>query len=386
MKTYDFVIFISIVLTIYISVHTYIFMRGWQALPASSVLRFLYCVIFIFMGLTYIAGRITENISVCAASDFFIWTGSFWLGLILYLFLFAVFFDIIRLADHFFTLYPPLIRNNYQYVKAAAALFSLTATIIIVAAGHINTLHPRITTVSLHIPKSAGTVNTMNIVLATDIHLGTIISNSRVDTLVHSINSCDPDIVLLGGDIVDEDLKPVIENNMGDMLLKIKSKHGIFAITGNHEYIGGADSACRFMREHGITVLRDEYVLIDKSIILVGREDLSKNRFTGIKRKTLKTILDGADMNYPVICMDHQPFMLDEAAGNGVDLQLSGHTHAGQLWPFNYIVDMIYQVGKGYARIGNTHFFVSTGFGTWGPPVRTGNRPEIVQIKLKFRE
>lgn len=90
------------------------------------------------------------------------------------------------------------------------------------------------------------------------------------------------------------------------------------------------------------------------------------------------------DHHYPIILLDHQPFNLEGAVEQGVDLQLSGHTHHGQLWPFNYITTAMYQISTGYKLIGNTHFYVSAGFGTWGPPVRLGNRPEIVQIKLTF--
>ena len=91
------------------------------------------------------------------------------------------------------------------------------------------------------------------------------------------------------------------------------------------------------------------------------------------------------DRSKPVILLDHQPFNLEKSVKEGVDLQLSGHTHHGQLWPLNYITSAIYEVSTGYRKIENTHFYVSTGFGTWGPPIRLGNRPELVNIILKFR-
>jgi uncharacterized protein len=385
MKIQDFIIFLSIVLTLYIAVHSYIFIRGWQALPQNVTVRTVYGILFSFFAVSYIAGRVTENISVCRASSFFIWTGSFWLGMILYLLLFIIFFDILRAGNTFFHVFPRVVVERYQAVKLAAAIVAFASSLVIVAAGHINTLHPKIERLNLVIPKKAGSIERMKIVLATDIHLGTLISNSRVQTLVDEVNSCDPDIVLLGGDIVDEDLKPVIEMNMGAQLQKIHSRYGTYAITGNHEFFGGVDAACRYMENHGITVLRDRYITIAGSLILAGRDDLTSARFNGRRRKSLQEILAGADRRLPVICMDHQPFRLEEAAGEGVDLQLSGHTHNGQLWPFNYIVGIIYYLGSGYARIGNTHYYVSAGFGTWGPPVRTGHRPEIVCITLEFR-
>jgi predicted MPP superfamily phosphohydrolase len=166
--------------------------------------------------------------------------------------------------------------------------------------------------------------------------------------------------------------------------MQIKSKLGVYAITGNHEYIGGVESAVKYLKEHGIKELRDTCVLIDNRFYLVGREDRDRPRFTGKPRHELSDLMQQVDRSYPVILMDHQPFNLDRTVDQGVDLQLSGHTHHGQLWPFNYITSAMYEISCGYKKIGQTHFYVSTGFGTWGPPVRLGNRPEIVQITLTF--
>jgi hypothetical protein len=128
--------------------------------------------------------------------------------------------------------------------------------------------------------------------------------------------------------------------------------------------------------------------LVDVCFELVGREDHSIEQFDGVgtKRKTLDGVLTGVDLKRPVIMMDHQPFNLaDLATDSRVDFQLSGHTHNGQLWPFNFITAAIYEVSQGYKRIGNTQFYVSSGWGTWGPPIRTSASPELVNLKLKFK-
>jgi predicted MPP superfamily phosphohydrolase len=108
------------------------------------------------------------------------------------------------------------------------------------------------------------------------------------------------------------------------------------------------------------------------------------SQFSDNRRKALKELVAGIDRSAPLILMDHQPFGLEEGVENGIDLQLSGHTHHGQLWPLNYITRAIYQVSWGYVKLGETHVYVSCGVGTWGPPVRTGNRPEILDITLHF--
>jgi predicted MPP superfamily phosphohydrolase len=153
-------------------------------------------------------------------------------------------------------------------------------------------------------------------------------------------------------------------------------------VTGNHEYIGGADEACRYLEEHGIRVLRDSVVTLPDGLQIVGREDRAMRQFAGRARKSLNDLLSGLDSSKPVLMMDHQPFQLEEVSRAGVDVQLSGHTHHGQIWPLNYITGAMYEISRGYRRIGRTHFYVSSGAGTWGPPVRLGNTPEIVLLTL----
>jgi hypothetical protein len=207
-----------------------------------------------------------------------------------------------------------------------------------------------------------------------------------MEKLVSLIDAQQPDIILLAGDIVDEDLAPVIRQNLGKCLENLSAPMGVFGITGNHEYIGGAKQAIKYLEEHGITMLRDSVANIAGSFYVAGREDRDKNRFSGKKRLKVAELLENIDHSLPIILLDHQPFDLEKAADAGIDLQLSGHTHHGQLWPLNFITKAIYEVSMGYKQKGNAHFYVSPGYGGWGPPVRTGNRPEIVMIKLKFKE
>jgi predicted MPP superfamily phosphohydrolase len=125
--------------------------------------------------------------------------------------------------------------------------------------------------------------------------------------------------------------------------------------------------------------------LFDDSFYVVGREDLTINQFTNLKRKELSEIVEGIDPSKPMILLDHQPAKLEQAEKNGIDLQLSGHTHNGQLWPFNFITRMVYELSWGYKQKGSTHYYVSSGVGGWGPPIRTVNRPEIISILLNFK-
>jgi predicted MPP superfamily phosphohydrolase len=273
-------------------------------------------------------------------------------------------------------------RDHEAAQLTAIAITGFVALIVI--AGFINALKPRVKVVDLVIHKNVNPTKLMNIVVASDIHLGTLICKSRLERIVEKVNSLNPDLVLLPGDVVDEDLGPVIRENLGETLRKIKAKYGVIAVTGNHEYIGGVEEACRYLTDHGITVLRDSSTTIDNIITIIGREDASIRQFANRRRRSLEELMANVDTSRPVILMDHQPFRLEEAEENGIDLQLSGHTHHGQLWPFNFITKKVYELSWGYRKKGKTHFYVSSGVGTWGPPIRTGNKPEIVNIRLRF--
>ncbi len=385
MKHSAFLIFISIVLVIYAGINFYIYRRGWAALTGLGGYRYIVLGIFLFLVLAYPVGRFAESLKCCGFTQALVFIGSFYLGLMVYLFFMILLIDIFRLGNHFIHFFPSFITQNPQRSSHIAALSVAVIAVLTIFFGHINALHPRIRTLEMEINKRAGNLKQLNIVMASDIHLGTVIHNSRLLKIVDKINALDPDIVLFPGDVVDEDVAPLKNQNMEKSFRKIKSRYGVYAITGNHEYIGGVKQAVEYIQTGDITVLQDSVVKVADAFYLIGRKDLMSERMDG-GRKKLADIMEGVDHSYPLILMDHQPFHLEVAQRNGIDLQLSGHTHDGQLFPFNLITDLVYELSWGYKQKGSTHYYVSCGVGTWGPPVRVGNRPEIVRIILKFAE
>ena len=384
MRISPFIIFFSIVLTIYGLLNYYIFRHAIHAFPSPSKYVGLFTTLFIFLVVSYPVGRILERVWQSWISDMFTWVGAFWLAAMLYFFLIVLVVDIISLIGWIIPSLPSFLVHPTAELKAIYLYASIGVVGLVLIGGHINALNPRIRVIDIETGKKAVGMKEVSIVMASDIHLGTIIGPRRVSKLVNTINGLKPDMVLLAGDVVDEDLKPVIRQNLGESLRKITAPLGVYAITGNHEYIGGAEAACKYLEEHGITMLRDKVVSIKGMFYLAGREDRSRNSFAGRQRMTLDSLLNGLDRERPIVLMDHQPFKLNEAEKQNVTLQLSGHTHNGQLWPLNYIIDAIYELGMGFKKIGNTNFYVSPGYGSWGPPVRTGHRPEIALIRLKF--
>lgn len=224
---------------------------------------------------------------------------------------------------------------------------------------------------------SGGKIDTpMNIVLISDTHLGFINENASMRKLSRMINALNPDAVLIAGDLIDFHLDPVLEKDMLAELENIKSTYGVFFAVGNHEIYGGkTDILVEKLNSYpNVKAVRDSKVLVDDKIYIAARDNFS--------RKPIKDILENSE-DKPVILMQHTPDTIDEAVENNVFLQVSGHTHKGQLFPGRLFTKRIFKVDYGYEKIDDTNIIVSQGYGTWGPPIRVGSRSEIVLIKIK---
>lgn len=377
MKTTQIFIFLSIVFTIYGLINFYILRRALTVVSPQH--KTLFLIIAVFIVVSYIAGRFLDRVWISPISSGLIWIGSFWLAFMIYIFMALVIVDLLRLINHFIHFFPFFVTKDIERAKKFTAIAILALSVIIVAGGFINSLVLIEKKYNITIKKPAGDLKSLRIAVASDLHLGTIYSYGFMYELSERLNNMNPDIILLAGDIIDEDLGPVIKYDVGAHLLRLKAKYGVYAVTGNHEYIGGVSEAVKYLEKHNITVLRDSSVKINNSFYVAGRDDR-----TNRSRATIEQIINDADKSLPIIMMDHQPFHLEEAKKNNIDLQVSGHTHNGQLWPFNYLVEKIYDLAWGYKVDSNTHYYVSCGAGGWGPPIRTGSRPEIITINLKF--
>lgn len=369
-------VFFGVFFTIYGSINFYIGIRGWQAfgrfLPHGWGI--IYWTVFIVLAVSFFAGRFAENYLPYTLGGLLTVAGSYWLGIMNFLFLILVLVDSARFFDRWFGFIPPPFKQRPELAGLAVILL-VTG---IVAYGAWNSRHPRLVHYDITIPKSAGNLNELHVVVVSDIHLGKIIHNGRLLSLVRQVNKLEPDLVLLPGDTIEESINTFVDQNMSDSLCMLESKYGSFAVFGNHD----PEEAYRILQEAGIIVLRDEHRLIDGSFYIVGRD--YGESFWGIGRKELSAVMEGVEHSLPVILIDHQPANLKEGQEQGVDLQVSGHTHLGQIFPFNLLTGRIFETDWGYLRKGDFQLIVSCGFGTWGPPIRVGNVPEIVDIDIHF--
>jgi predicted MPP superfamily phosphohydrolase len=381
MKTYQLIVFLLIVFTIYFIGNAYIFFKGYNIIPPVREKRVLYTIIFIVIAVAFIAAKILESRHSSVLTDILNIIGGFWMAFMLYGFIFLILSDITALI-----LRIPGIINSSNILNYRKWAFFITAgiSVVLILGGFINAVIPVVRRYNITINKAADDVKELKIAAVSDIHLGSIIRKRSMKKLSGMLEREQPDIVFLLGDIVDGELGPVLR---GDLLRYFTMPHtvdGLFAITGNHEFIGGADRTIPYIESKGITVLKDEIINLPGGIQLIGRLDRDSRRFYGKDRLPLSDLMKDIDHSKPVIVLDHQPLNLEEAEKNGVDLQLSGHTHNGQFWPLNYITRKIYELSYGYLRKGNTQIIVSSGFGLWGPRVRSGSRSEMIVINVDF--
>src|SRR5450759_5224542 len=355
MKRYQMIVFFSIVLTIYSLVNIYLYYKGYKAIPALQNNRLLYTITFFLIAVLFIVAKILESKHSSVITDILNIVGGFWLAFMLYGFLFFLFSDIILLILRI----PGIVRGEN------IMLFRKWSFIIV-------------------INKPAGSVKTLRIAAVSDIHLGSIIRKRSLKKMSGMLKDLKPDLILLLGDIVDGEIGPVMRGDLLQYFTYPESTDGLYAITGNHEFIGGANRTIPYIESKGIRILKDEVVTLEGGIQLIGRIDRDSYRFYRKERMTLEELMKQADTTRPVILLDHQPFHLDETAKQGIDLELSGHTHNGQMWPLNYVTSMIYELSYGYLKKRNTHFIVSSGYGLWGPRVRSGSRSEVLLINIKF--
>jgi predicted MPP superfamily phosphohydrolase len=374
----SFAIFFSVAFSIYALVNGYILVRLNHAIPESSWLNGVFTPVFIFVALSFIAGQFLEHKASSFVADVLTWVGSFWLGAISWFFPAFVLIDLLKLADRLFGFLPLGFLQRTEVTQGTEGTVVLVVFVSMIL-GFFNARNIRVKPIAIKIDKPG--MKPLRIAAISDMHMGTLIAKRMVRQMVRKINSIKPDIVLMVGDQIDGNPHPVMQLDLGAELAKIESKFGVFAITGNHEYIGNVETSCAYLEAHGIKMLRDNVVEV-ASVLLVGREDIAAKQFAHLDRKPLSELVEGLDKSKPIILMDHTPFHLEEAEQNGIDLQLSGHTHHGQLWPWNFITQRVYEMSWGYYRKGKTQYYVSCGAGTWGPPIRIGNSPEIMCMEL----
>lgn len=240
----------------------------------------------------------------------------------------------------------------------------------------------------------------LRIALVSDLHLGYNVGAAQVQRVVEKINEAQPDVVVLAGDVFDNEYAAVREpDKIAALLRGIHSRFGVYACWGNHDVSeqllagfsfaaadpGAEDDAFRaFFRQAGVRLLEDESVLVGDAFYLVGRQDPQRQKKLGGERLSPAQLLAGLDMDKPVFVIDHQPRQLEELAAAGADLDLSGHTHNGQLFPGNILIRLFWKNPAGILQVGSMTSCVTQGAGVWGPAMRVGTDSEVMLLRVQF--
>lgn len=357
----------------------YVFYRGWQILPAKKAYRIPYTALFVVELIIYLTGFIFNVGLPEAVLKPILLLGTSWMILIGAVSGFLLAYDFAKLLGQRVAFIRKLrlgaLRKRRYYF-----VISWLIVLAIMAWGSYRFWHPAVTKLDLQINKEAKGIDQLRIVMVSDIHAGYLIDKEVLSMYVDRIMEQRPDIILIAGDIIDYDLKPLIGQNMHEEFLRLKAPYGVYASTGNHEYrLDGEEKIAWLSDKAGINVLRDQYVKIDDTFYVVGRED---DKAPG--RKSLAAIMDSIDKRLPVIVINHEPHFLRQESDQKVDLALYGHTHNGQIFPYNIVMEWIYEVAFGYKKKDDTHVYVSSGLGLSGPQYRIGTISEIVVIDLRF--
>jgi len=381
MKNYQFLIFLTIVLTIYSLTNLYIFLKGYHSITSSRETKILYTLIFLILASSFVAGKVLEATHSTVFSDILNIIGGFWMGFILYAFLLLLISDIGGLVLRVPGIIGP---DNILIYRKWAFLGTLLISVLLISGGFINAVIPVVKKYNVTINKFAGEVKNLRIAAVSDVHLGSIIRKRSLRKLSEIFREMKPDVVFLLGDIVDGELGPVMRGDLLKYFTIPETADGLYAITGNHEFIGGADRTIPYIESKGIRLLKDEMVILPGGIQVIGRLDRDSRRYYSKERMPLEELMKNTDPKLPVILLDHQPLNLGESQKHDVDLQLSGHTHNGQMWPLNLITRKLYELSYGHLLKGSTHIIVSSGYGLWGPRIRSGSRSEVLLVNVKF--
>ncbi|WP_299092246.1 metallophosphoesterase [uncultured Bacteroides sp.] len=362
-------IFFIILITVYLGGNTYIFYRGAQALSGlPGGFKISLAILFWLATLSIVGTMLTRNIKMPVFLSHTMYkVGTGWLIFTLYMVLFLLAFDLLKLYR---------VPVNYGFI------LSLIFTVVLLGYGYYNYHHPKTNTINIALDKPlAGDAKPIKIVAVSDLHLGNGIGKTALKRYVKMINEQNPDLILIAGDLIDNSVVPLYTEKMMEELSELKVPLGVYMVPGNHEYISGIKASARFIQDTPIQLLRDSVVTLPNGIQLIGRDDRSNTA-----RRSLQELMAGIDKSKPIILLDHQPYKLTESEAAGVDLQFSGHTHRGQVWPMSWVTDYIYEQSHGYRQWGNSHIYVSSGLSLWGPPFRIGTESDMAVFYLSTKK
>ena len=350
------------VTSIYFGLHYYLFTSLTKDLQISVGIRRMIMVMLLMGGLLYYVGEILERMYGLHG---FSYVGSIWLGFI------SIGFFIFILKD---------LSLFFSIPRHTAAYGALLLTLLLgVFSIYHATKPPNLVEHQISVKNFSHDPSGFSIVQLSDLHLDGYKSEAWLSGIVEQVNQQQPDLIVMTGDIVDDRYDRV--ERFLPLLQQLNSRHGLYAISGNHEFYVGIEGFYKLMEQANIYVLKNERIPIGDRIELVGIHDDTAKRF-GIETADLESILKDVDTGKSIVLLSHKPVDFEKAAALGVSLQLSCHTHGGQIPPMNLLVKLAFQYSHGLYQKDESYIYTSSGTGFWGPPMRLFTSSEVVKLTL----
>jgi uncharacterized protein len=383
--------FIVVLGTVLGLIHLYVWKRLIQDTTGGRV-RWVLSGLFLALLMLLIATLLLPRVSGWREPSWLAWPGYVWFGIAVYLFLALLIAEPIRIALRRWTSRTPThaadqpgkqAMDRRMFLARASAVAAGAAAVGVVGAGMASALGPpEVLRLPVRLRRLDPAFNGFKIAVVSDIHLGPLTGRAHTERIVRMINETEPDLIAIVGDLVDGTVEEL--GGSAEPLRDLVSRDGAFFVTGNHEYfVADTSSWLNELDRLGVAPLRNENTVIRRGAAafdLAGVNDVAGGQRSD--PPDFGRALSGVDDSRPTILLAHQPVQVAEAAAHRVDLQLSGHTHGGQMWPFHYIVRAVQPSLAGLSTVDDTQLYVTRGAGFWGPPVRVGAPPDISVLSL----
>ena len=375
------VVFLISALLIFLTANYYVALRLYQLIPENTILRIAFIIIItICVGSLFIFFPLYESLSFTIGGLLYR-IGTAWIIAFGYFFLLFVIIDLLKLSNNIFQFMDKDLVQTLTYHNYTSFFTVIGAVVVLLFIGNINYHKKRRVHHNIETTKWTSEKEQIRVVGISDLHLGYTIGAKELKEWVNIINNEKPDIVVIGGDLIDNNTNIVFEMGLDKILRNINAPLGVYACLGNHEYISGKRESIRFHEASDITVLKDSIFNVTDNITLIGRDDVSNKN-----RKPLKRVINGVDEKQFKLLLDHQPSNLNDAEEAKIDLQFSGHTHNGQVFPFSLIAESMFENPHGMIKKGLTSIYVSSGLGIWGGKFRIGTQSEYVVFDLIHKQ
>ncbi len=374
------ILFLVAFFILYGSLHFYAFSKIKGAFPLASAVQAGLIILMVFMILAPIMVRMAERYGYESAACLLSYIGYIWMGILMLFFTVSILFDLYRLLiyiagqmthSNLSALVPP---HLYLFVIPLVVSLSLNAY------GYFEAKNIHAERIAIETSKIPAEIGRIRIVQISDVHIGMIVRGKRLEKIMEAVKQAEPDILVSTGDLLDGQIDNLMSS--AELFGNIRPKYGKFAVTGNHEFFAGIEQALVFHRQAGFLVLRGEALTLAGLISIAGVDDPVGDRFGTYKNVPEKKLLAKLPQETFTLLLKHRPIIDAESLGL-FDLQLSGHTHRGQIYPFCLITKLVFPYHSGDFQLAkDSRLYVSRGAGTWGPPVRFLSPPEVTVIDL----